>query len=395
MVLNLSRQLAKSTRREQSGGSGGARLQPDGGEVITPGDQDADAFFEHVLACNAAAMETAAMTLGYRLGLYEALNRLGTATADELADATDTGERYVREWLAQQAVAGVLQVAEDGDARTRRYRIPPSHEAVLVDEDDPRFLLLMTQVNVGWTSSLDLLEEAFRTDTGVPIEAFDADVVAGARIANCTVYASHLTDLWIPAIPDLHARLTEDPPARIVDIGCGTGWALLSLAKAYPKIQAEGIDLDEESIEIARENAEAEGVADRVHFEVRDAGDPELHGRYDVATLFESLHHFPDPAGALRMLRTLLREDGIVLLAEADCEETFTAPGNVRERLYFGWSVLICLPESRTTPGAEAPGAVLRPSQIEAYGRAAGFSRIEPLDIDSGGYFWRFYRLTP
>jgi SAM-dependent methyltransferase len=358
-------------------------------------EQRADAFYEDVLEWNAATLITGAITLGIRLGLYEALDRLGTAAAEELASATDTSERYVREWLAQQAVAGVLEVAEAGDARSRRYRIVPGHRAVLVDQDDPRFLLPITQVNVGLASSLDPLEEAFRADTGVPPEEYDGDVAAGASTMNRPVYVSYLPDLWVPGIPDLHSRLTEEPPARIADIGCGTGWASISLAKAYPNVEAEGIDLDEEAIEIARENAESEGVADRVRFEVRDADDPQLQARYDLVTLFESLHHFPDPAGALETLRGLLREDGIVLITEMRCEEVFSAPGDVREQTYYGWSVLNCLPKSRMAPDAEAPGAVLRPEQVEEYGRAAGFSSVEPLDLDSGGYFWRFYRLTP
>lgn len=359
------------------------------------GEQRGDAFFERVLERNASLLDTSAMTLGYRLGFYEALDGLGTATADELAAATETSERYIREWLAHQSVADILEVDEEGDARTRRYRIPPDHRAVLVDEDDPRYLLPITQVNVGLASSLDPLEAAFHDDTGVDPEAYAGDVAAGATTMNRSAYISHLTDRWIPGIPALHNRLEANPPARIADIGCGSGWALISLAKAYPNLEAEGIDIDKDAIETATANAEAEGVADRVRFEVRDADDPQLQERYDLVTLFESLHHFPNPAGALGTLRGMLREDGVVLLTELRCEEAFTAPGDVRERTYHGWSVLNCLPKSRAAPDAEAPGAVLRPEQVAAYGRAAGFSRVEPLDLDSAGYFWRFYRLAP
>jgi 2-polyprenyl-3-methyl-5-hydroxy-6-metoxy-1,4-benzoquinol methylase len=357
--------------------------------------EQAKAFYERVLELNAGLLDIAALTLGFRLGLYEALDRLGTATAGELATATETGERYVREWLAHMTVANVLEIAEEGDARTRRYRIPPGYRAVLVDEDDPRYLLPITQVNVGLASSLDPLEEGFRTDTGVRPEAYASDVAAGAATMNRPAYVGHLTERWIPGIPALHERLGEDPQARVADVGCGSGWALISLAKAYPNVEAEGIDNDADAIETATANAAAEGVADRVHFEVRDADDPQLQGRYDLVTVFESLHHFPDPAGALGTLRGLLREDGVVLLTELRCEEAFTAPGDVRERTYHGWSVLNCLPKSRSVPDSEAPGAVLRPNQVAEYGQAAGFSDVEPLDLDSGGYFWRFYRLTP
>lgn len=352
-------------------------------------------FYERVLAWNTATLDAAAACLGHRLGFYEILDRLGTADSAELARETDTGERYVREWLAQQAVAGVLVVVEDGDARPRRYRVPTAHRAVLVDGDDPRYLGGFLRFNVGLAGSLDPVVEAFREDEGLPPAAYSDDVAAGAATMNRPVYVSHLADRWLPGIPALHDRLRQEPPARVADIGCGTGWALISLAKAYPTIEADGIDLDRDAIEAARANAEAERVADRVTFEVRDAGDPSLTGRYDLVTLFESLHHFPGPTDALRTLRGLLRDDGVVLLTEMRCAETFTAPGDAREQLYHGWSVLNCLPKSRMAPDAEAPGAVLRPSQVEQYGLDAGFSEVEPLDLDDGGYVWRFYRLTP
>lgn len=358
-------------------------------------DSTADGFYERVLGWNAATLGAASIALGHRLGLYAALDGLGTADAAALASATDTAERYVREWLAQQAVSGVLEVAEAGDGRTRRYRIPPAHYAVLVDGDDPRYQLSAARFYVGLAGSLDAVETAFRSGEGLPPEAYPADVATGGATMNRPVYVSVLADRWIPAIPDLHDRLREDPPARVADIGCGSGWALISLAKTYPRLEAEGIDLDRESIETARANAAAEGVSDRVSFDVRDVVDPVLQGRYDLVTLFESLHHFPDPAGALRTLRWLLREDGIVLLTEMRCAETFTAPGDTRERLYHGFSVLNCLPKSLAAPDAEAPGAVLRPAQVERYGLDAGFSAVEPLDLDPAGYVWRFYRLTP
>lgn len=360
-----------------------------------PSPGSVDRFFERFHGWNAATLATASVTLGLRLGLYRALDRLGTADSERLASATETAERYVREWLAHQAVCGVLEVAEAGEARTRQYRIPPGHRAVLVDGDDPRYLLSATRFYVGLAASLDAVVGAFRSGEGLPLGAYHDDVAAAGAAMNRPVYVGLLADRWIPAIPDLHDRLGADPPARITDIGCGSGWALISLAKAYPRLEAQGIDLDRASVEAARENAAAEGVSDRVTFEVRDVTDLELQGRYDLVTLFESLHHFPDPAGALRTLRGLLRDDGIVLLTEMRCAETFTAPGDTRERLLYGFSVLNCLPKSLAAPDAEAPGAVLRPAQVERYGLDAGYSTVEPLDLDPAGSVWRFYRLTP
>ena len=104
---------------------------------------------------------------------------------------------------------------------------------------------------------------------------------------NRAMFLQQLGNEWLPAIRDVHARLKADPPARIADIGCGAGWSSIAIARAYPLVQVHGIDVDEASIELARANLQGTDVEDRVTFEARDAGDPALSGRYDVAAVFE------------------------------------------------------------------------------------------------------------
>ena len=91
-----------------------------------------------------ATMELANVELGIRLGLYEALAGAGPVTPAELADRAGIAERYAREWLEQQAVAGVVEVddtteacrtsggsaAERARARAARRRQRSVHEAV-------------------------------------------------------------------------------------------------------------------------------------------------------------------------------------------------------------------------------------------------------------------------
>src|SRR5262249_56668139 len=149
---------------------------------------------------------------------------------------------------------------------------------------------------------------------------------------------------WLPAIPDVHARLSADPPARVADVACGAGWSSIGIARAYPKVRVDGFDLDEASVTLARANVMEVGLADRVDIAVRDAGDPALAGRYDLVTIFEALHDMSQPVEVLRRVRGLLVEGGAVIVADERVAESFTAPGHSIERLLYGFSGFRCLP---------------------------------------------------
>jgi 2-polyprenyl-3-methyl-5-hydroxy-6-metoxy-1,4-benzoquinol methylase len=182
-----------------------------------------------------------------------------------------------------------------------------------------------------------------------------------------------------------------DPPARVADIACGFGWSSIGMAKGYPKIRVDGYDLDAPSIEKANANAREHGVADRVHFEARDAGDPKLAGQYDLVTMFEALHDMSQPVEVLKTARKLVGDRGTVLVIDERTDDEFTAPASDLDRLFYGFSILVCLPDGMSHTPSAATGTVMRPATLRRYAQEAGFRDIEPLPIEAG--FFRFYRL--
>jgi 2-polyprenyl-3-methyl-5-hydroxy-6-metoxy-1,4-benzoquinol methylase len=141
---------------------------------------------------------------------------------------------------------------------------------------------------------------------------------------------------WLPAVPDVDRRLRADPPAKVADIGCGTGWSSIAIAKAYPKARVDGFDLDEPSIATARENAANAGISDRLTFDARDAASGGDAGTYDLVTAFETIHDMSDPVAALRAMRGLVAPGGAVLVADERVAEAFAAPGDELERFMYG-----------------------------------------------------------
>jgi ubiquinone/menaquinone biosynthesis C-methylase UbiE len=337
------------------------------------------------------AIELAAVVLGDRLGLYKALADRGPLTAAELAHATGIDPRYSREWLEQQAVAGFIAVDEDGDEETRRYSLPPVHAPVLLDPDHPLYALPLADLVPMIGKVDDHLTEAFRSGAGVPYAAYGIHDIQAAFTRP--LFVNLLADQWVPAIPGLHQRLQADPPAHVVEIGCGEGVAAITLATAYPTIRVDGFDLDDASVAQARRNAADAGVADRVTFEVRDVTDASLTGTYDAAFAFEMVHDLARPVDALRTLRRVTAKDGFVIVGDELASEEFEAPGDELQRFLYAASVVHCLPVGMVEQPSAGTGTVIRPSMMRRYAQEAGFTDIEILPIENE--VWRFYRLVP
>jgi SAM-dependent methyltransferase len=362
---------------------------------LTKKDEDQrDALVERIFQGGIAVLEMLSIYVGDRLGLYRVLAKEGPLTVDRFARAAGIHNRYAREWLEQQAVAGFIEVENGGaDSAQRLYRISPGHAEVLLDPDSVNYLVPITWAIPGLASTLPALLAAYRSGGGVPYTDYGSEFRSSIASLNRPMFLNQLGAEWIPAMPDVDRRLRADPPARIADVGCGTGWSSIAIAQAYPKARVDGIDLDEPSIKTARENAATSGVADRVRFEARDAGAPGKAASYDLVTAFETIHDMSDPIAALTAMRSLAAPGGTVFIADERVAETFTAPGDERERFMYGWSVLHCLPVGRVDPPALGTGTVMRPDIMRGYASQAGFSAVEVLPIDHD--FWRFYRLRP
>jgi 2-polyprenyl-3-methyl-5-hydroxy-6-metoxy-1,4-benzoquinol methylase len=335
------------------------------------------------------ALEIYTIYLGERLGLYRALAEGGPATSSQLATRTGTAERYVREWLEHHAASGLLAV---DDARAeplaRRYWLPPEHIPVLADRDDVRYEAYNGVDIVRAGRSLPQLVEAFRVGNAPPPLPWEPE---GRAEPNRARFINLLGAEWLPAIVDVDVRLRAAPPARVLDVACGTGWSSIAMAQAYPNIKVDGVDLDRNAIGAARQNAERAGVADRVMFSATDTADIGGTGGYDLVTIIEALHDMSRPVDALSAARQMLSEDGRVLVVDGLVAEEFTVPASPRDRTEYGWSVVSCLPGAMGDPQTAATGAVMRPSTLRQYALQAGFSEVEVLPIHTD--YWRFYRL--
>jgi SAM-dependent methyltransferase len=351
-----------------------------------------DAFVERLFQSALGVFDIFTIHLGDRLGFYEVLSTDGPLTSPELAARTGTHERYAREWLEQQAVAGILEVDEtNGGNGVRRFCLPSGNEEVLAQRDSLNYLAPLAQIIAGAVRPIDALLAAFRTGGGVPFADYGDDLREGQARINRAAFLYQLGTEWLPAIPDVHSRLSGGKVARVADVGCGAGWSSIGIALNYPNVRVDGFDLDGPSIELARANAGQYSVGERARFFVRDAGDPGLAGQYDLVTAFECIHDMSNPVGALRAMRGLAKDDGMVLVVDERVGEEFQPGASVVERLMYGFSVLHCLPSGMADQPSAGTGAAMRPSTLRRYALDAGFRDVEILPIDN--FLFRFYRL--
>ena len=350
-----------------------------------------DALVERLFMDAVGAFDLFSVYLGDELGLYRALADRGTLTSSELAGAARVNERYAREWLEQQAASGFLEVEHDGDER--RFRLPEGYNEALLDASSLNYIAPMARAVAGSVHPLPALLRAFRTGEGVPYADYGDDLHEGQAAFTRPLFENLLGKEWLPAVPELHERLRAEPPARIADVACGQGRSGIEMARAYPKVQVDGIDSDRASIERARENLAGSGVEDRVSFHERDAADARLQGHYDLVTIFEALHDMSYPVSVLRAARGMLVEGGVVLIGDERTEDEFTAPASEVERLFYGFSVFHCLPVGMVGEGAAGTGTVIRADTVRRYAEEAGFASCEVLPIEND--FWRFYLLRP
>ncbi len=353
-------------------------------------DNTTEAFASRVFDAVLGAIDAWSIFVGDKLGLYRTLASDGPMTESELAARSAMNGRYAREWLEQQVTTGILQVDDPmlpPDQRT--YSIPDGHKEVLTDSESLSFLTPFVRLVVAGGLQMPKLLEAYKTGGGVSWAEFGEDMRTGQAEMNRPWFLSELGTSWFPSVPSLHEKLVAG--ARVADIGCGEGWSSIAMARAYPNSTIEGFDIDVPSIESARKHASAEGLTERLTFHATDAGTLDNKGKYDVVTAFECIHDLSDPISVLKSMHLICSDDGQVVVMDEAVGDHFGDQEDEVERLMYGFSMFVCLPDGMSHQPTVGTGTVFRKSTLDRYASEAGFTQVDVLPIAND--LWRFYDL--
>ncbi len=339
---------------------------------ITPRAIDPDklnAFLNQAVGDMGAALHSAVVLMGDRLGLFRAMRDGTPVTSQQLSERTGVRERYVREWLKANAASKYV----DYDAATDSFSMNPEQAFALAEEntalDLPGFHYMLASL----MRDEEKLTEAFREGRGFGWHEHDKDLFVGCERFFRPTYLMHLVAEWIPALTGVEAKLKAG--AKVADIGCGHGASTLLMAKAYPKSKFTGFDYHDGSIESARASAKRQNLQDAVKFEVSAAAAVPGTG-YDLITVFDCLHDMGDPVGAAKHIKNALAPGGTWMIVEPIAGDDTAANLNPVGRIYYSASTLCCVPASLSQEVGLGLGAQAGEKRLREVLQEAGFTQI-------------------
>jgi SAM-dependent methyltransferase len=325
-------------------------------------------FLGKVVGDFGASLSSSLAYIGQKLGLYKVLATNGPLTPAELAEKTNTTERYVREWLVNQAAGGYVEY----DPETQRYTLTAEQAVALTDEQSPFFVGGGFFVVKAMGQAVERIESHFKNGGGMLWGEHHPDLFIGVEKFFRPGYTAHLVSSWIPALDGVEEKLKAG--AKVADIGCGHGASTIIMAQAFPNSEFWGFDNHEASIAYARRAAEEAGLADRVHFEAANAQTvPDQ--QFDLVAFFDCLHDMGDPIGACKRAAEVLKDDGTALIVEPMAGNHVQDNFNPIGRTFAGASTLCCTANSLALNGPGL-GAVASEDVIKEVVLAGGFKQF-------------------
>ena len=306
--------------------------------------------------------------LGDRLGLYKALEEYGPLGSKQLADATGTSERYVREWLAANAASGYI----DYNAHSNQFSMSPEQAMVFSNPDSP---VLMTGAFYAISSMYhdeEIMEKAFTSGEGVSWGDHHSCLFCGTEKFFRPSYSTNLVQSWLPALHGVVEKLEKG--AKVADVGCGHGASTMIMAEAFPKSEFIGFDFHEGSVQHAIQEAEKLGL-ENLSFQVANAKN--FPGQdYDLVAFFDCLHDMGDPVGACAHVKKALKPDGTCLMVEPFANDTLRENMNPVGRAFYSFSTMLCTPSSLSQEVGLALGAQAGERRLKEVAMNGGFTRF-------------------
>ncbi|MGB3364236.1 MAG: class I SAM-dependent methyltransferase [Thermodesulfobacteriota bacterium] len=309
------------------------------------------------------------ISIGYRTGLFDAMNELEPSTSEEIAEASGLDERYVREWLGAMVTGEILNY----DLESKTYSLPPEHAAWLTRAAVPNNIAVTTQ----WISVLGAVEdkivECFHNGGGVPYEAFERFHEVMSDESNQTVIAP-LLDQTLPLIPGLREKLEEG--IEVMDLGCGSGFALVHMAKEFSNSNFTGYDISEEAIGRGTAHAAEHGITN-VNLIAKDVAKIGDVKKFDLITTFDAVHDQADPDRVLKNINNALKDDGVYLMQDiAGSSHVHNNMDHLIGPFIYTISCMHCMTVSLSQDG-KGLGAMWGKELATEMLKNAGFTQVE------------------
>ena len=228
-----------------------------------------------------AYQRTQAIKTGIELGIFTIIGE-GNTTAKAIADKAGASERGTRILCDFLVISGFL--TKEGST----YGLTPD-TAMFLDKRSPAYMGTVSEfiLSPHVMENFDRLTEAVRNGGCTHENAFEPDNPMWVNFARAMAPM-----MAMPA--QLMAHLVDpakDKKLRVLDIAAGHGLFGIAFAKQNPQAEITPVDWPN-VLGVAKENAQAAGVADRYHPNPGSAFDVDYGTGYDLVLLTNFLHHF-------------------------------------------------------------------------------------------------------
>ena len=332
-------------------------------------------FAHKVVGDLAAAMSGPLIYMGDRLGLFKLLSKNGPLTLEQIAETSGLQPRYLQEWLAAMTASEYVTY----DPKQKTFSLSPAQQMVLANEDSPVFVQGFAQMIPDHYGKIPQIMKHMKEGGGIPYSEYSIDTFEGTERFFRPGYKNFLVPEWLPATGYVD-QLKKG--VKVGDIGCGRGWAIITMAKAFPNSTFVGFDNYEPGLEIARANAEKAGVSANTRFEIAESDGLPQSGDFTLLCNFDSLHDMRDPEGCGRSVFGTLKEGGAWLVVEPNVSDKLEENINPIAKAFYSVSMLQCMTCSLSN-GGKGYGACMGPGRLRSIAEEAGFKSVEQLPIDN------------
>jgi len=314
------------------------------------------------------------ISIGYRTRLFDVLGELEPSTSEVIAEASGLNERYIREWLGAMVTGDIIEY----DAEDNTYSLPQEHSAWLTRKAVPNNIAVTAQ----WMSLLGSVEseivECFKNGGGVPYEAFERFHEVMSEESNQTVIAP-LLDQTLPLIPGIIERLEEG--IEVMDLGCGSGFALVHMAREFPNSQFTGYDISDEAINRGNAYATQHGLTN-ITLTAKDVAEIDDVQKYDLITTFDAVHDQADPDSVLANINRALKDEGVYLMQDiAGSSHVHNNMDHPLAPLLYTTSCMHCMTVSLSQNG-KGLGAMWGKELATDMLKNAGFTQVEIKELE-------------
>lgn len=329
----------------------------------------AETFAENLLGILNSGALAIMTSIGHRTELFDTMAELPPSTSQQIADAAGLNERYVREWLGAMVTGRFVHY----NPADQTYSLPAEHAACLTRSAGSDNIAPFTQYIPLLGSVEDQIINCFYQGGGVPYSEYKRFHEVMAEDSGQTVVNS-LFDHVLPLIPGLTEALERG--IDVLDVGCGSGRALNTLAQAFPNSRFVGYDFSAEAIANAAAQAQHLHLSN-IDFQVRDAATLDERDRYDFITTFDAIHDQAKPDIVLRNIYAALRPHGTYLMQ--DIHAATDVGGNMEHPaapLLYTISCMHCMSVSLAY-GGMGLGAMWGREKALQLLADAGFTRVD------------------